>query len=155
MNCDLTEAPNVLARADAASKGTDMELACSLGRWEREDALETLSGDAAGRASPPRWAERQDRARHPEKRGGANMGEMFSGNPVGVNIPLTIRLNVFICGCCPGPGHPYLSTPREEALLVRLCRVGKQHPLLSAEGNPDLPVRKGDIKFQGKVIFPL
>lgn len=90
-----------------------------------------------------------------KKRGGANMGEMFSGNPVGVTIPLTIRLNVFICGCCPGPGHPYLSTPREEALLVRLCRVGKQHPLLSAEGNPDLPVRKGDIRFQGKVIFPL
>lgn len=78
MNCDLTEAPNVLARADAASKGADMELACSLGRWEREDALETLSGDAAGRASPSRWAERQDRARHPEKKGGANMGEMLS-----------------------------------------------------------------------------
>ena len=54
-NCNLTRPLNVLARADATSKGADMELACSLGRWEREDALGTLSGDAAACRDAASW----------------------------------------------------------------------------------------------------
>lgn len=45
------------------------------------------------------------------------MGDMLSEDPVGVRIPLRIRLSVFICGCCPGPGHSCLSNPREAASL--------------------------------------
>lgn len=48
-----------------------MELACSMGRWEREGALGMLLHTGV-------QPERQDGARHPEKRD-ANMGEMLSG----------------------------------------------------------------------------
>lgn len=45
--------------------------------------------------------------------------------------------------------------PQRSSLAAPLCQVGKQHPLLQAEGSADKPADKGDIQFQGKVIFPL
>lgn len=93
--CNLTEPLTVLTRADAASKGTDTELACSLGRWEREDALGTLSGNAAvcrgaapWKSIPSLLGREAGQGQAPRKKRGCKYGRDALRGPCGSQYPI-------------------------------------------------------------------